>query len=150
MVPLNNWPAPGYRKAWLPPNWAAYNGSSKAPFRRQQGDGVPWGANLQIVAGFADLMGDGLTELIVLEDLLLDKPTQSFAVYRVENKSFRLGAQTSFPPQRIAYLVSGIRDSLDGKEILVRTATLAKCATGFFIASPDNKPTSAGAYPFSY
>jgi hypothetical protein len=143
----------GYRKAWPPPNWATYDGSLTAPFTGHEKDDVPWGANLQIVAGFADLMGDGVAELIVLQDRLRVEPTQSLAVYRLENKSFRLVARTSLPPQRIAYLLSGIRDSPNGREILVRTATPAKCATGFYnspIASPDNKPTSAGTAETPY
>lgn len=143
----------GYRKAWPPPNWAVLDGQLKAPFMGHEKDDVAWGAKLQIVAGFADLMGDGAAELIVLEDRLRVEPSQSLAVYRLENKSFRLVARTSFPPQRIAYLLSGIRDSPDGKEILVRTATPASCKVGFYnsaIASPDNKPTFSGTSETAY
>jgi hypothetical protein len=105
------------------------------------------------VAGFADLTGDGLAELIVLQDHLQDEPNQALAVYRLENKSFRLVARTSLRPERIAYLLSGIQDSPDGKEILVRTATPTRCKAGFYdspIASPDNKPTSAGTAETAY
>jgi hypothetical protein len=140
----------GYRKAWPPPNWAAYMTPLATGHEK---DGVRRGANLQIVAGFADLQGDGVAELIVLQDRLRDEPAQSLAVYRLDNKSFYLVAQTSLPPQRIAYLLSGIRDTPDGKEILVRTATPAKCGVGFYnsaIASPDNKPTSTGTQETAY
>ncbi|MGA7414780.1 MAG: hypothetical protein WBW33_30200 [Bryobacteraceae bacterium] len=70
----------GYRKAWPPRNWAAYNGSLTAPFTGHEQDAVPWGANLQIVAGFADLAGDGVAELIVLQDHLQDEPNQARSI----------------------------------------------------------------------
>jgi hypothetical protein len=142
-----------YREVWPPSSWAARNGELENRFRQRERDGVPWGANLQIVAGFADLTGDGVADLIVLQDHLQDEPNQALAVYRFENKSFRLVARAPLPPQRIAYLVSGIRDTPDGKEILVRTATPARCKAGFYdspIASPDNKPTSVGTAETAY
>jgi hypothetical protein len=75
---------------------------------------------------FADLRGDGAVELIVLQDGLAEEPAQALAVYRLENKSLRLVAQMSLPPQRLAFLLD-TRDSPGGKEILVRTATPAEC-----------------------
>jgi hypothetical protein len=52
-------------------------------------------------------------------------------------------AQTSLPPQSIAYLLDGIRDSSEGKEILVRTATPAKCEAG---GDPGAEGTADAAY----
>ena len=132
-----------FRKAWPPPDWPAQDGQLENRFRNRERDGVPWGANFQIVAGFADLAGDGAAELIVLQDRLRDEASQALAVYRLANQSFRLVAQTSLPPQRIAYLLSGIRDSPDGKEILVRTASPAKCESG---GDPDATGTAETAY----
>jgi hypothetical protein len=134
----------GYRKAWPPADWPAPDGQLVDRFhiavaalrsqdearRNQERDSVPWGANFQIVAGLADLDGDGATELIVLQDRLRDEPNQALAVYRLDSKSFHLVAQTPLPPQRIAYLLAGTRDFSEGKEILVRTATRAKCEAG--------------------
>ena len=120
----------GYRKAWPPPDWTPRDFRLVDRARNHEKEGVPWGANLQIVGGFADLGGDGVAELIVLQDHLADEPSQTLAIYRLENKIFRLVAKTPLPPQRIAYLLSGIRDSLDGKEILVQTATHAQCEAG--------------------
>ena len=95
------------------------------------------------MAGFADLDGDGTAELIVLQDRLRDEPTQTLAVYRLDSKAFHLVAQTSLPPQRIAYLLSGIQDSSEGKEILVRTATRAKCEAG---GDPEGSGTAEMVY----
>jgi len=75
---------------------------------------------------FADLRGDGAVELIALQEDFGKEPAQALAVYRLENKSFRLLAQTSLPPQPIAFLVD-TRDSPRGKEILVRSVTPAEC-----------------------
>jgi len=120
----------GYLKAWPPPDWAPEDFRLVDRVRHHEKEGVPRGANIQIVAGFADLAGDGTAQLVVLQDHLVDEPSQSLAIYRLENNLFRLVAETSLPPQRIAYLLSGIRDSLDGKEILVQTATHAQCEAG--------------------
>jgi len=132
-----------YRRAWPPAGWAPPDGQLENHFRNHERKGVPWGAAFQIVAGFADLGGDGVTELIVLEDRLRDEPTQSLAVYRLDHRSFRLVAQLSLPRQRIAYLVSGIRDSPNGKEILVRTAIDTKCKAG---GDPGAPGTAEMAY----
>jgi hypothetical protein len=119
-----------YRQIWPPPDWPAVDGRLSDRFRNHERNGVPWDANFQIVAGFADLEGDGAAELIVLQDRLREDPAQALAVYRLEKKSFHLVAQTSLPPQSISYLLDGIRDSSEGKEVLVRTATPAKCKAG--------------------
>jgi hypothetical protein len=89
---------------------------------------------LQVVGGFADLYGDGATELIVLRDRPSDELAQSLAVYQLKNKAFRPVAQTSLPPQRIAFMLGDIRDSPNGKEIVVRTATPARYQAG---GNPD-------------
>jgi hypothetical protein len=119
-----------YRKAWPPPDWAAANGGLIDHFRNHERNGVPWEANFQIVAGFADLEGDGAAELIVLQDRVREDPAQALAVYRLAHRSFHLVAQTSLPSQSISYLLDGIRDSSEGKEVLVRTASPAKCKAG--------------------
>jgi hypothetical protein len=119
-----------YRKAWPPPDWPFPDGGLEMRFRNHEKTGVPWGMNFQIVGGFADLEGDGAAELIVLEDRLREEPAQALAVYRFANKSFQLVAQTPLPPPSIAYLLDGIRESSEGREILVRTATPAKCEAG--------------------
>jgi len=133
----------GYRKVWPPPDWPLPDGGLENHFRNRDRNGVPWGANLQIVAGFADLEGDGAAELIVLQDRLREDPAQALAVYRLANKSFHLVAQTSLPPQSIAYLLDGIRNSSQGKEILVRTATPVKCEAG---GDPEADVTADVAY----
>jgi hypothetical protein len=109
----------GYRKAWPPPDWASstYGDKSTNP---------DWGKMFQADASLADLRGDGVVELIVLQESLVDKPAQVLAVYRLENKSFRLVAQTTLPRERIAFRVE-TGDSPGGKEILVRTVAPADC-----------------------
>jgi hypothetical protein len=57
---------------------------------------------VQVVGGFADLNGDGTTEVIVLRDRPSDEPAQSLAVYKLKNKVFGLVAQT--PMRRNASL----------------------------------------------
>ncbi len=86
----------------------------------------PMGLAGAVDATFADLRGDGAVELIVLQDGVAEERAQVLAVYELENKSFRLVAETSLPPERIAFLVD-TRDSPGGKEILVRAATPAEC-----------------------
>ncbi|MGA2576738.1 MAG: hypothetical protein ABSH24_12020 [Bryobacteraceae bacterium] len=135
----------GYRQIWPPQDWPAPDGRLVDRFRKHEKDGVPWEANFQIVAGFADLKGDGGAELVVLQDRLREKPAQALAVYRLESRSFHLVAQTPLPPQSIAYLLDGIRDSSEGKEILVRTATPAKCAAG---GDPEERGTADVPYMF--
>jgi hypothetical protein len=132
-----------YRKVWPPPDWTPPSGAVEDRFRQHEKNGVPWGADFQIVAAFADLEGDGAAELIVLQDRLREEPTQTLAVYRLDRKSFHLVAQTSLPPQQIAYLISGIKRSAEGKEILVRTATLARCKAG---GDPEGPGTAEIAY----
>ena len=95
------------------------------------------------MAGFADLDADGAAELIVLQDQMRDEPTQALAIYRLERKSFHPVAQASLPPERIAYLLGGVRDSPDGKEILVRTVTPAKCQAG---GDPEPSESAETAY----
>lgn len=132
-----------YRKAWPPPDWPSPSGILADRFRRHEREGVPWDANFQILAAFADLEGNGVAELIVLQDRLRDEPAQTLAVYRLESKSFHLLAYTSLPPQRIAYLLSDIKDSSEGKEIIVRTATRAECEAG---GDPEASGTAEMAY----
>jgi hypothetical protein len=119
-----------YRKVWPPPDWPPPDLGLNYHLRNRKTTDIPSGVNLQIVAGFADLEGDGGAELIVLQDRLREEPAQALAVYRLANKSFHVVAQTSLPAQPIAYLLDGIRDSSEGKEVLVRTATPAKCEAG--------------------
>ncbi len=87
---------------------------------------LPGEANFR-VAAVHDLRGDGVAELIVLQDRVgQGQPaTPTVAVYRLDQKVFRLVAQASLPADRIAFTQIGFRDSLDGKEILVRTASPA-------------------------
>ena len=141
-----------YRKAWPPSEWVAADGQLETPFKRHETDfldyqgvrrRVPWDAEFQIMAGFANLAADGVAELIVLQDRLRDDPAQMLAIYRLERGRFRLVAQTSLPPQRVAYLLLGIRNSPRGKEILVRTATPAKCEAG---GIPEGSQIAETAY----
>jgi hypothetical protein len=78
-----------YRKVWPPPEWAEPSDDQVARFENHQLDVSLQGANLQIVGLFADLDGDGASELIVLQDRLRDKPGQSLAIYRLERHQFR-------------------------------------------------------------
>jgi hypothetical protein len=119
-----------YQKAWPPSDWPSQDGGLENRFRNHEKNGVPWGADFQIVAGFADLMNDGAAEVIVLQDRLREQPAQALAVYRLAKQSFHLVAQTPLPAPSIAYLLDGIRDSAEGKQILVRTVTPAACAAG--------------------
>lgn len=132
-----------YQQIWPPLDWPAPDGGLLDRFRNHERKGVPWEANFQIVAGFADLEGDGAAELIVLQDRLREDPAQALAVYRLAAKSFHLMTQTSLPSQSIAYLLDGIRDSSAGKEILVRTATPTKCKAG---GDPQDAGTADLAY----
>jgi hypothetical protein len=84
---------------------------------------LPGEANFR-VAAVHDLRGDGVAELIVLQDLA-GAYTPTVALYRLDQKVFRLVAQASLPDDRIAFTEIGFRDSIDGKEILVRTASPA-------------------------
>jgi hypothetical protein len=108
-----------YRKAGPPPTWAAPDGQLETRFRKRERAGVPWGAHFQIVATPADPDGDGVGEVVVLQDRFRDEPAQTLAVYRLENGSFRLIARRSLSQQRIAYLIGGIRGPAKKKEILV-------------------------------
>jgi hypothetical protein len=119
-----------YQKIWPPSDWAIPDGGLLDRVRNHETKGVPWEANFQIVAGFADLAGDGAAELIVLQDRLREDPAQTLAVYRLAGKSFHLVAETSLLPRSIAYLLDGIRDSPEGKEVLVRTSTASQCKAG--------------------
>jgi len=132
-----------YRKAWPLSDWPPPDLGLNYHLRNRARNDVSSGVNLQIVAGFADLEGDGVAELIVLQDRPREEPAQALAVYRLANKSFHLVAQTSLPSQAIAYLLDGVRDSSSGKEILVRTATPAKCEAG---GDPKAEGTADVAY----
>jgi hypothetical protein len=117
-----------YRKVWPPPDW--FPSDDDLQNHRDFLDRK--GASYQISAGFADLRGDGATELVVVQDRALDEPTQSLAIYRLESNVLRLVAQTSLPPQRPATILAAIHDSSngdssDGREIMVRTATPPPC-----------------------
>ena len=109
----------GYKEVWPPPDWAAFTYGDKST-------NPDWGKMFQADASLADLRGDGSVELIVLEERLVDNPAQVLAVYRLENKSFRLVAQTTLPRERIAFRVEP-SDSPFGKEILVRSVAPADC-----------------------
>jgi hypothetical protein len=84
---------------------------------------LPGEANFR-VAAVHDLRGDGVAELIVLQDRVGagEPTTPAVAVYKLDQKIFRLVAEASLPAERIAFTQIGFRDSLDGKEVLVRTA----------------------------
>jgi hypothetical protein len=82
------------------------------------------------MGGFAELSGDGVAELIVLQDRMSNEPAQTLAVYRLDNKGFRVVAHQALPLDRIAYALEGVRESSRGKEILVRTASPAACQAG--------------------
>ena len=109
-----------YKKAWPPPDWASF------PYGGDKSTNPEWGKMFQADASLADLRGDGAVELIVLLERLVDHAAQVLAVYRLENKSFRLVAQTTLPRERIAFHVE-IGDSPGGKQILVRTVAPADC-----------------------
>lgn len=87
---------------------------------------LPGEANFR-VAAVHDLRGDGVAELIVLQDSVGagEPTTPAFALYRLDQKVFRLVAQASLPDDRIALTEIGFRGSIDGKEILIRTASPA-------------------------
>ncbi len=91
---------------------------------------VPWGANLQIVAGFADLQGNGRAELVVLQDQFREEAAQSLAIYKLDKAAFVPVAQATLPPERIAFLLEGIRQTSSGKEIVGWSATPTKCNDG--------------------
>jgi hypothetical protein len=99
-------------------------------FKNHDKQGVPWGANLQIVAGFADLDGDGKADLIVLQDRVEEKPAQSLAIYKLNKTVFVPVEKVALPAERLAFLLEGIRNSSQGKEILLRTATPTECNDG--------------------
>jgi hypothetical protein len=120
----------GYQRAWPPADWSPAYGGLEGRFKDHEKEGVPWGANLQIVAGFADLDGNGAADLIVLQDRFREEPAQSLVIYKLNQTEFVPVDQVSLPPEHIAFLLEGIRNSPQGKEILVRTATPSKCTDG--------------------
>lgn len=134
----------GYRRAWPPQDWPPAYGGLEGRFKDHAKD-VPWGALLQIVAGFADLLGDGKAELIVLQDQFREEAAQSLAIYKLDKAAFVPVAQASLPPDRIAFLLEGLRSSPRGKEkeIVVRSATPAKCNDG---GNYDGSGTRQTAY----
>ncbi len=134
----------GYRRAWPPQDWPPAYGGLEGRFKDHAKD-VPWGAPLQIVAGFADLLGDGKAELIVLQDQFREEAAQSLAIYKLDKAAFAPVAQASLPPERIAFLLEGLRSSPRGneKEIVVRSATPAKCDDG---GNYDGSGTRQTAY----
>jgi hypothetical protein len=77
-------------------------------------------------ATFSDIRPDGAVEMITIQEGPPDKPSQTLAVYKLQNRSFRRVAQTSLPPQAIAFLVD-TRDAAGGREILIRSANHAEC-----------------------
>jgi hypothetical protein len=120
----------GYQRAWPPADWSPAYGGLEGRFKDREKEGVPWGVNLQIVAGFADLDGNGTADLIVLQDRFREEPAQSLGIYKLNKTEFVPVTQVSLPPDHIAFLLEGIRTSPQGKEILIRTATPAKCSDG--------------------
>ena len=134
-----------YRKVWPPPKWAEPWDDLESKFKNHQLDARLQGANLQIVGVFADLDGDGASELIVLQDRLREEPEQSLAIYRLERNQFSPLAQAPLPAQSIAFLISGIRDSKEGKRVLIQTATPTKCKDS---GNPDGSGTSEAEYLF--
>jgi hypothetical protein len=134
-----------YRKVWPPQNWAEPGYDLETSFHDHQLDARLQGTNLQIVGVFADLDGDGVSELIVLQDRLRDEPEQSLAIYRLERNQVRQVAQVSLPAQSIAFLISGIRDSKEGKRVVIQTATPTKCEEG---RNPEGSGTSEVEYLF--
>jgi len=134
-----------YRKVWPPPAWTEQDGDVENRFHNRQLDARLQGTNLQIVGVLADLDGDGVSELIVLQDRLRDEPEQSLAIYRLERNQVRQVAQVSLPTQSIAFLISGIRDSREGKRVVIQTATPTKCEEG---GNPEGSGTSEVEYVF--
>jgi hypothetical protein len=118
-----------YRRAWPPPDWAPPDFQFIDRMRSGEKEGVPWGAKVQVLAGFATGRENSV-QLVVLQDRFVGKPEQSLAIYKFENQRFQLVAEEPLPPQRIAYLLSGPRDSGNGKEILIETATPDECEAG--------------------
>jgi hypothetical protein len=84
---------------------------------------LPGEANFRVAAAH-DLRGDGAAELVVLQDRVGagEPTTPAVALYRLDQNIFRVVAQAPLPAGRIAFTQIGFRDSLDGKELLVRTA----------------------------
>ena len=140
-VPSGN----GYQRAWPPADWPPAYGGLEGRFKDHEKEGVPWGANLQIVAGFADLNGDGTANLVVLQDRFREQPAQSLAIYKLNKMEFVPVNQVSLPPEHIAFLLEGIRTSAQGKEILIRTATPNKCSDG---GDYEAEGTYSTAYKF--
>jgi hypothetical protein len=81
-------------------------------------------------AFFADLRGDGTVELVALQDGISQTSAQTLAVYRLDNKSIQLVAQTPLPRGRIAFSVAANNGKAGGKEILVRAAAPGECKIG--------------------
>lgn len=135
----------GYQRAWPPADWSPAYGGLEGRFKDHEKEGVPWGANLQIVAGFADLEGNGTADLVVLQDRFREEPAQSLAIYKLNKTEFVPVTQVSLPPERIAFLLEGIRSSPQGKEILVRSATPDKCNDG---GDYEASGTYSNAYKF--
>ena len=124
------------------------------------------GANFR-VAAVHDLSGDGVAELVVLQDRVGGNPagaagvygsgvkptTPALAIYRLDQKLFRLVAQAPLPAGRIAFPSIGFRNSFDGMEIRVRTVPPAAVQitnpTGAPAeCNPEGPGTAEAAYTF--
>lgn len=100
---------------------------------------LPGEANFR-VAAVHDLRGDGAAELIVLQDRIGggEPATPALAIYRLDQKQFRLVAQASLPEDQIAFPSIGFRNSSDGLEIQVRTVFPAAVN----VVSPTGAPAT--------
>jgi len=106
----------GYQRAWPPPDCRQPMEVWRVAFKDHEKEGVPWDANIQIVAGFADLDSDGTAELIVLQDRFREEPAQSLAIYKLNKTAFVPVAQVLLPAQHIAFLLEGFRQRDPGAD----------------------------------
>jgi hypothetical protein len=108
---------------------------------------LPGEANFR-VAAVHDLRGDGAAELIVLQDRIGtgEPAAPRLAIYRLDQKLFRLVAQASLPEEQIAFPSIGVRDSSNGREIRVRTTPPAAVnvvnPTGPGVCDPEGPGTT--------
>jgi hypothetical protein len=130
-----------FRKAWPPAEWSMPGDHNESP---PEGQGRP----MQVVAGFADLNGDGRVELICLQDRFQTQPKQALAIYELSAGAFHLLARAPLRANRIAYVLSGVEQLSEGPAITVFVTTPRHCDEGGW--NPEGKGTSRLRYVYSH
>jgi hypothetical protein len=134
-----------FRKVWPPAEWSTPR-DQRTPTGRERPLRAGPGPEVQVVGGFADLNGDGRTELICLQDRFQVRPEQALAIYRLSEGDFHLVARAPIRDGQLAYVLSGVEKSSRGPEITVFVTTRNRCETGG--RDPESIATRRMRYAF--